>query len=552
MSRITYRSKDFSWDEGYVFYQSLSEPGRRAIWHKVYQSAMSSFKGARVNLGHIPSSKEVSAQLKTLGHLEQNKERAILEQILGCPLGKANTVQDYSDIIKGINILYRHQPEFKALLTQIEQGRTKNRNKERGFSAFSFFDSYFVTAFGEEIIAHKNDPILYNAIINQDEEAWTQRLLSDDIAGRAIDKAIAKISESTDVINQEEYHLWTTVARLLEEVNAELNANFKAIVRSRLPLEAAAREAFTVAKQLDDGKITVKGTTGKLRSVISAKNRELENRRLAGFLDELFTGMDVVLDFNGQTTSYSATSIHPKSTMMKTDNITVFSTDVGADAEKIAKLMRNVSPISLEGAARQFETIVDRMANLKDSFFVMESAKVYSMSNFRGFAGGGARPVSQLPEYLSRMGAHVDAFDFVQTILNSAPGTIGEGERETIRDEVSHLISAHIAQFLFDDWTGIGNSISNVIHVFSLDNVYIPLSFLLIGLGNAFETTSREEYAKISFSYPKLLHTPKIKDTEVLTAWDEERRHAYEKTTFTVRFLANFKTIVSDTLKSLA
>ena len=513
---------------------------------------MSSFKGARVNLGHIPSSKEVSAQLKTLGHLEQNKERTILEQILGCPLGKANTVQDYSDIIKGINILYRYQPEFKALLTQIEQGRTKNRNKERGFSAFSFFDSYFVTAFGEEIIAHKNDPVLYNAIINQDEEAWTQRLLSDDIAGRAIDKAIAKISESTDIIDQEEYHLWTTVARLLEEVNAELNANFKAIVRSRLPLEAAAREAFTVAKQLGDGKITVKGTTGKLRSVISAKNRELENRRLAGFLDELFTGMDVVLDFNGQTTSYSATTIHPKSTMMKTDNITVFSTDVGADAEKISKLMKNVSPVSLEHAARQFEAIVDKMANLKDSFFVMESAKVYSMSNFRGFAGGGARPVSQLPEYLSKMGAHVDAFDFVQTILNSAPGTIGEGERETIRDEVSHLISAHIAQFLFDDWTGIGNSISNVIHVFSLDNVYIPLSFLLIGLGNAFETTSREEYAKISFSYPKLLHTPKIEDTEVLTAWDEERRHAYEKTTFTVRFLANFKTIISDTLKSLA
>lgn len=550
MSRIAYRSKDFSWDKGYIFYQSLSEPGRHAIWHKVYQSAMSSFKNARVDLGHIPSSREVSKQLIALGHLEQNKERAILERILGFSLGRADTVQDYSDIIKGINTLYRHQSEFKALLTQIEQGRTKNRNKERGFSAFSFFDSYFVTAFGEEIAAHKNDPFLYNAIINQDEEAWTQRLLSDDIAGRAIDKAIAKIGESTDIIDQEEYHLWTTVTRLLDEVNSELNANFKAIVRSRLPLEAAAKEAFTVAKQLENGKITVKGTTGKLRSVISAKNRELENRKLAGFLDELFTGMDVVLDFSGQATSYRTTNVHPKSTVMKTDNITVFSTDVGADAGKIAKLMKKISPASLEDAARQFEAIVDRMANLSDSFFVMESAKVYSMNKFHGFQGGGARPVTQLPAYLSQMGAHVDAFNFVQTILNSAPGTIGEGEKETLRDEVSHLISVHIAQFLFDDWTGIGDSVSNVIHVFSLDNVYIPLSFLLIGLGNAFEATSREEYAKVSFSYPKLLHDP-IKDIEVLTAWDEERIHARENTTFTVRFLTNFKTIVSDTLKSL-
>ena len=115
-----------------------------------------------------------------------------------------------------------------------------------------------------------------------------------------------------------------------------------------------------------------------------------------------------------------------------------------------------------------------------------------------------------------------------------------------------------MANFMFDDWTNIGVTTNNAIHIFSLDEVKIPLSYLLIATGKAMLNTISDptSYFKVSFSVPNEIKYPeKIQDFDVnigmIGYWDEQRQIARKNSSFSIRFLSNFKTLIKDLIKEL-
>lgn len=66
-----------------------------------------------------------------------------------------------------------------------------------------------------------------------------------------------------------------------------------------------------------------------------------------------------------------------------------------------------------------------------------------------------------------------------------------EDEHGTVNQELRNQMSELVAYFLFDDWNQIGASNSNSIHLFNLNGVNIPLSYLLIGLGTAIQEVDK-------------------------------------------------------------
>ena len=114
-----------------------------------------------------------------------------------------------------------------------------------------------------------------------------------------------------------------------------------------------------------------------------------------------------------------------------------------------------------------------------------------------------------------------------------------------------------VAYILFDDWESFGEDQRDrqVIHIFNLNKVMVPLSYLLIAMSKAVENTDRNlnKVFSIQLSAPKIHFDPPIKVTKEKTMekfWQEQATYAKNNTKLTIQFIRNFKTLIEQMLNS--
>lgn len=187
--------------------------------------------------------------------------------------------------------------------------------------------------------------------------------------------------------------------------------------------------------------------------------------------------------------------------------------------------------------------------------------------NWDGFSAGEAITFPRLRSLSSRLGVtNLNSTRFLRALLNSSKETINGAANSTwVKSEVAQALSV----FLFDDIDAMGADIvqnagsktTNFIHVLTLNNLAVPLSYFLEAaadsLAGAIDNSNKMFH--VTMSSPKILFpnggtsetTFKDDNGRIIHGWtynDWKTQKAYmeENIKFSVHFMNNFKSFVED------
>lgn len=526
--------------DGYVFYKRLNAADAQVNWKNLYQSAMSDFSSIELGAQQVTYS-DISEKLIFAGQAEQNKERQLLRETFGINIDNLS-LKDYPKFINAINELMGLKNQYRNLLSKLKA----NKKKERAPTAASYFDSYLSTAITNRLASFIDTQKGIEIIANGDYNTWMQKVT--DLINLAIEDAVKKASQEKDKINGQEVQIWSEIVALLQKTNGQLE-QFKSDVFKRFNLQNIIRDIFDwQTKRYQEQRKT---TTGLKKNVIASMQLgEIGARAADGFVAEYFGSSLQSMAKGGGTL---------KSNMVKSDNIHLFSATVDINLDGIfQELNDSLTGRTLEGNRTIIENFYnDFLSKIKDGFVVFENVRNYSLgNNFRGFSAGSSQPLSKLPSVLDAIELNIDGEGLVNLLYNTIGGAIGEDRQSYIRDQTRLMMSSAIANFLFDDWQTIGQSGDRSIHIFNLDGVLVPLSYLLIAMGEAIRQVQRvpSDYFKVTFSMPGSILWPEkvpMSDGEnIYDYWEQQRQDVESHSTFSIKFLANFKSLVKQLIKS--
>lgn len=526
--------------DGYVFYQRLNSPDGQQNWKNLYQSAMSDFSS--MELGSYQTTySDIADRLISAGQAEQAKERRLLQEIFGVNIGNIS-LNEYPKFIKTINELMGLKDQFQNLIVKLR----RNKGKERAPTAASYFDSYLSTAITKRLRGFIDTQKGMELIADGNYNGWIEELTG--IIETSIEDAVKKMSEQKDKIDGEEVRIWAEAASLLQKTNGQLQ-QFKNDVFKRFNLQNVIREIFDwQTKRYQEQRKTTRGLAKMVKG--SMNMGEIGARSAAGFVEEYIVSSMQSMSRDGGTLS---------SNMVKSDNIHLFSATVDISLDNIfQQLNDSLTGNSLEKNRGIIENFYNNyLGKIKDGFIVFENVKNYSLgNNFRGFSTGKSQPLSQLPSILNEIGLNIDGDSLVNLLYNTIGGAIGEDRQSYVRDQIRLSMSGAIANFLFDDWQMIGQSGDRSIHIFNLNGVLVPLSYLLISMGEAIKRVQRapSDYFKVTFNMPGSILWPErvpMSDGEnIYDYWEQQRQDVESRSTFSIKFLANFKSLLGQLIKA--
>ena len=526
--------------DGYVFYQRLNSPDGQQNWKNLYQSAMSDFSS--MELGSYQTTySDIADRLISAGQAEQAKERRLLQEIFGANIGNIS-LNEYPKFIKTINELMGLKDQFQNLIVKLR----RNKGRERAPTAASYFDSYLSTAITKRLRGFIDTQKGMELIADGNYNGWMEELT--EIIETSIEDAVKKISEQKDKIDGEEVRIWAEAASLLQKTNGQLQ-QFKNDVFKRFNLQNVIREIFDwQTKRYQEQRKTTRGLAKTVKG--SMNMGEIGARSAAGFVEEYIVSSMQSMSRGGGTLS---------SNMVKSDNIHLFSATVDISLDNIfQQLNDSLTGNSLEKNRGIIENFYNNyLSKIKDGFIVFENVKNYSLgNNFKGFSAGTSQPLSQLPSILNEIGLNIDGDSLVNLLYNTIGGAIGEDRQSYVRDQIRLSMSGAIANFLFDDWQMIGQSGDRSIHIFNLNGVLVPLSYLLISMGEAIKRVQRapSDYFKVTFNMPGSILWPErvpMSDGEnIYDYWEQQRQDVESRSTFSIKFLANFKSLLGQLIKA--
>lgn len=554
----------FTFDNGYVFYESLNDDQlKRNIWRRIYQSAMSEFD-QHLTFYNTVSSSDIGQMLINQGYAEQRKELRFLNQNYGIPENPI-PIKQYNEYINKINQLMGLKENYRNLLTLMKQGYKNrgNEGKDRAYTATAYFESYYGTQIRDGFDVFLRTEKAKQLILNDDKATFCAEL--KQIAQDAILKTFTEISKRTDSVDGQSFQLWQNVLNLLKSADTQLR-QLQSEVLKRYDIDKIINDIYTWDKERRaDGKRT-NSLRGLRKNIdFTLKKSEIKSRINAGYIEEYMSqafasgtaiGVDGARNIRGGVI---------KSNIAKTDSVLLSSTEIEVSLDSMINEMNKVmsSSHSLEDASRIltdfYYNYLDKMPN---TFVIYENTKAYSLGkNFGGFSGGASQPLSNLPHVLDSMGVKLDGEGLVTALYNTMNGAIGQDYKDELKNDTSRVLSAYMANFLFDDWDLIGDTTNNAIHMFNLDSIRVPLSYLLIATGTAMQQVAANPNSYFHVS----IHTPKETiwnetdghitpfDTSVgmVNYWNQQRSAALNGSTFSIKFLSNFKTIVKGLLNAL-
>lgn len=271
---------------------------------------------------------------------------------------------------------------------------------------------------------------------------------------------------------------------------------------------------------------------------------------IGGFAFESFVeaiGRAVVSGFNGQVLSTGNLG------NMKADQI--FSFDLTIDENKLRQLIEDNDKDEYSRRMKNIQAMEKMFEQLKDAkgeiVFVSDKSYDFTRETFEGFTAESPslRVAAKVLEKAGTSSELVEHFIFLAA--NSGYRRMNGNNTEDIR----RFMATAIGNFLFDDvvisqeLSSEGLSNINRLHVFNLNNIYIPLSILLKGLYESLIKLSKDykQFINIGFS-PAELNYSEQKDGLDKKDWDNLYNNSLIKAKFHIHFLKNFSDFIRESL----
>ena len=295
----------------------------------------------------------------------------------------------------------------------------------------------------------------------------------------------------------------------------------------------------------------------KVTSDVSAFDRNEKNlikakggKGIGGFAFESFVeaiGRAVVSGLNGKVLSTGDLG------NMKADQI--FSFELSVDENKLKQLVEDSDKDEYSRRMKNIQAMEKMFEQLKDAkgdiVFVSDKSYDFTRETFEGFTAE-SPSLRVAGKVLEKAGTNSELVEhFIFLAANSGAGRINGNNTEDIR----RFMTTSIGNFLFDDvvisqeLSSEGMSNVNRLHVFNLNNIYVPLSVLLKGLHESLTRLSKDykQFINVGFS-PAELNYSEQKDGLDKKDWDSLYNTSLVKTKFHIHFLKNFSDFIKESL----
>ena len=547
---------------GYVVYHRGANNKKFSPWWYIHQQAMRDAETIRpIQTGSTTNKlQEAGARLLAIGQAEQEKEIALIEAATGMRIDGS----DIMNFVRNFNEILMGKEQFEKAMYRLEDALTEPKQAiaSRAPTIASWFTSYLGTALTKNINGFINQNL--DALIANDFSAWKAQL--DGIVDKSIDQAFENMM--TKMKNKEGKELygdsdtWKEIYAASQQIKG-FNTYFREMIRSKL-------DFGRLTHLLESDGINLQAKKNKkVRKMLDSPEglnlrNEKKSRSIGGSVQEYIMSLLTSIGSAAQSAASTGTAVF-SSEKMKADTVTLFSYEATIDSEQMAQNIVDLlnetlaDTTSLKESTRLMKNFHEQyLSKLNNSFIVYGSTKSYSLSeSFRGFHGGGARQLADAVDIIQRAGiGNVGAVkNYINAAYNTGEGAIFDGKRAEIQEDLKIALMSAVSELLFDDWGTIGapSGGAKAIHVLQLEGLQLPASVFFIAAGQAMINASAdmEKIVRISVKlpgpilYPEPIQTTGGHMSEIMAKWNEQARAAADQSSFTLTFLTNFKSLIT-------
>lgn len=533
----------------FVFYDQLKEYDPGTIQRSLYDSAVSA--GEAVLALNKPESRAafIASNLRAQARNEAQKDIKLLNTYFG---GNYNIDDIYDkDIGKKITIALNEALNLKDIFQRNYDRIVNEKGDGRAakVTISSVMESYVIT----EI--RNSWPTICNHILNRLAESNGEYSIAkaveeefnspyiEKVIGRALNKALASPTWTGGTDNP--------FKELVDYLNAHKDRRNYIIVKmwQYLGIDKLKQnmiENITNSEQLKNFKNSRKNSKVNLTTSIKGG---VQQGLMAEALSQVISEASIKLNTgNSKFTTEQVGSIGAKP-----DVVVGFQLNV----DTITGIMTNdrFNGADREMNRKRFIEVNEHLKRLNKGMIIYSNVKDYALGqNFKrrgGFSTGGDMKLDTYANIMKK----TKASEFVGAIANAMDEAVFGDEKH--RQAILEMITQDMANFLFDDVFTVGKEMTDgaiAIHLMNLDGVYIPVSYLLLLLAEAFEQEDKKNYRDIFYPtirYTKILYPHGGEGHEgdnkwTYDDWLKQRNDALNKITIGATFARSFVDIVKE------
>ena len=574
-----------SFSRGYIFYNKENgsfNPSEDNIWENLrikeiaYGEDVLSYYLTDSQRQKIRIAKGVDT-LKKLGENEKQKEIALLQTInpnIDIPNGR-------EEYVKIFNEIYRGKDEFIKIVNRLKNAIASTEGKLRAPSMIVNYPQYFASALRDNISKKiKNNIDLFLA---NDDQLWS------NLVQKSIEDGFAKLESAKETKNSAIFGVGEDYAGLGQLINH--NSFFKHLIESELQIDNVRKE---IKKYIEENLQAARGilneeTKKKVRRKKLTISRVTESmgltegrvRSIGGLLDEVVEASLAQQGINKNDFLQSKSEV-VKNRVNATDTFNIITENIEIDIspllEELESSFNGNKQSEIAISLRKFCDKWENPNSLDKYFLVSTSNKLYSMSHNHPFSK--QANVSDLREVLKSnftstgggkyITGTIDTMftnsesttRLINLIYNTMKGAFLHEQKKEVIEGLKQILAMAAASLIFSDYYNVGEEASpgvNMIHLFDLDNVYIPLSVIIEGMAEAYDESSIEDperYIRLSnfktgsILYPSgsedRYHIDSGENKNIREAFRKQRDDARRNAKFTINFVNNFREIISN------
>ena len=571
-------------DEYHVVYDRY--PEQSSVWYQVmvkaHEKANSLFTRT---IDNVNTFEQVGNFLISMAKEERNREIKLFEK-LGI---KINSELEITDFIKEFNKILIGKKEFEKASERLRRALQKNiEDPTKGAQAPLISSLYFgeyVRVFTAEL--HK----IIDREIKSGAETFDVEKLRPEIEDAFIDSikkafisSIKNFNKSDDKGIYGDKGDYDDILKALKQMenSTEYMEFLVDRISSRLNIDNLIKkmkeEVDDIYKKRRDNKRKRDGLNSLVKKAFAGNNKNFASQ-LGGSHYEVISLLEIQKRLDEITIDVLEGKASTKMGAMSSETqkidgmlmLTFDETDINETVNDMLKEMYEDDFKSLVQASEKISKFTSTVLNkMNEGFIIYESAKAYSMGrSFNGFQNDSNRSLKQLPDVAANFGKRDEAKTIVAAIYNAIPGAALQGRVETLKEEARKLLAEGAAYLLFDDWEEIAQGASeymtkDVLHVFALSGVYVPLSVVLNGMGEAYLKAKniRSWFSSQIRIRGRILYDDwrqyqpyidlmesrkggKLYASDINKEWDHQREEAEKQVTFSTHFLSGFRQLIA-------
>lgn len=533
----------------FVFYDQLKYYDPGTIQRSLYDSAVSA--GEAVLALNKPESRAafIASNLRAQARNEAQKDIMLLNTYFG---GNYNIDDIYDkDIGKKITIALNEALNLKDIFQRNYDRIVNEKGDGRAakVTISSVMESYVITEIRNSwpticnhVLKRLADSNGEYSIAQAIEEEFNSEYMKK-VIGRALDKALASptwtggndnpFKELVDYLNAHK-----------DRRNEILDKMWQYLGIDKLKQNMV--ENIVNSEQLKNFKNSRKsGKINLTTSIKSGVQRGLMGEALSQVISE------AAVKLNTENTKFTSEQVG--SIGAKPDVILSFQIKV----DTISGIMTNdrFKGSDRETNRSRFIEINEHLKRLNKGIVVYSNVKDWALGqDFKrrgGFSTGGDMTLDTYANIMKK----TKTGEFIGAVANAMDKAVFGDDKH--RQAILEMITQDMANFLFDDVFTVGKEMTGgatAIHLMNLDGVYIPVSYLLLLLAEAFEKEDKNNYRDIFY--------PTIRYTEILYPdggeghkgdniwsfedWKRQRDDALNKITIGAHFARSFVDIVKE------